>query len=335
MNSMVEIIRSCVGLAATFELLGAGVSKHTLALAVQNESVIRVRQGWYCTPEIHPMLQQAIRVGGRLGCVSAASLHGMWSPPNAQLHVSLDHNDCRLRSPMEKRRRLSLATPEVTTHWNTQPRSGSRLMLGPISSLAEAIRCQSIEFAVVIAGSALISLAQWRVLTDTAPGRNRGLQLADGICESGIESIIWVKPTELRVPLNRQVWIGGATLNYALAGTSYSVSATTKCSTVGTRSKTQSFRQFLAVTICNFAGGALFAVHNDQMKASANRHSANERNATPERKDCLHLDGAQGIWMECRGSRSVPQAISVATVPRAPRWQGQADRRKHRQVPFA
>ncbi|MEO6942435.1 MAG: DUF559 domain-containing protein [Terrimesophilobacter sp.] len=226
MYSLTEIIRSYGGLAATYELHAAGASKHSLTYAVNHDIIVRVRQGWYCTPDLHPLLQQGIRVGGRLGCVSGATLHGMWSPPRERLHVSLDHNDCRLRMPNDKRRRLPKSDPGVTTHWNTQPRSGSRVILDPISCLAEVVRCQPIEFAVAIADTALrpshrlgyplISRLQWQALIDSIPGRTRLLELADGVCESGTESIAWVRFTLLRIPLQRQVWIDGKRVDFVV-----------------------------------------------------------------------------------------------------------------------
>lgn len=226
MYELVDIIHDHSGLAATHELLASGVSKHTLAFAVDRDIIIRVRQGWYCAPDLHPLLQQGIRVGGRLGCVSAASMYGMWSPPEAGLHVSLDHNDCRLRMPTDKKRRLSRAAPGVTTHWNMQARSGTRLMLDPLSCLAEVVHCQNIEYAVAIANSALrptktstyplISQGQWLTLIDCHPGRRRLLKLADGVCESGTESIAWVRLVAYRLPIERQVWIDGKRVDFVV-----------------------------------------------------------------------------------------------------------------------
>jgi very-short-patch-repair endonuclease len=226
MHALIETIHRYGGLAATHELLATGATKHSLALAVHHDIIIRVRQGWYCTPDIHPLAQQGIRVGGRLGCVSSAALHGMWAPPGENLHVSLDHSDCRLRTPTDKTRRLPRSAPGVTAHWNSQPRSGSRLLLDPISSLAEVIRCQPIEFTVAVADSGLrpigfagyplISPHEWQSLIDCFPGRHRQLQLADGICESGTESIAWVRFVALRIPLERQVWIDGMRVDFLI-----------------------------------------------------------------------------------------------------------------------
>ncbi|GAA3733004.1 hypothetical protein GCM10022239_06650 [Leifsonia bigeumensis] len=227
MFSLTETIDSHGGLAATYELLAAGFNKRALSAAAHHGIVIRVRQGWYCTPDVHPLLRQGIRVGGRLGCISGAALHGMWRPPDEHLHVSLDHNDCRLRTPDNMRRRLPRGSLAVTTHWNAQHRAGSRLLLDPLSCLAEVARCQPIDYAVAIANSALrpsetrsiplITRNEWQLIADGIPTRARLLQLADGICESGTESITWVRLAPHRLPLQRQVWIDGKRVDF-LAG---------------------------------------------------------------------------------------------------------------------
>lgn len=224
MFSMTETIHSKGGLAATHELLAAGFGKRALASAVHRDIIIRVRQGWYCTPDVHPALQEAVRVGGRLGCISAGALHGMWTPPDEHLHVSLDHNDCRLRSPLDMRRRLPRGASNVTTHWNTRSRTGTRLLLDPISSLDEIARCQPVEYAVAMADSALrpidrwtpplISRHDWQTLIDGIPGRTRQLSLADGVCESGTESVTFVRLAAHRLPLQRQVWIDGRRVDF-------------------------------------------------------------------------------------------------------------------------
>lgn len=226
MLSLTETIRERGGLAATHELLAAGFHKKALTFAMHHGIVIRVRQGWYCTPDVHPLLQQGIRVGGRLGCISGAGLHGMWSPPDENLHVSVDHNDCRLRSPRDMRRRLSRAASDVTTHWNSRPRAGSRLILDPIACLAEVARCQPVEYTVAIADSALratdrwspplLTRGAWQTLVDSIPSRTRLLGLADGICESGTESVTWIRLARHRLPLRRQIWIDGRRVDFLL-----------------------------------------------------------------------------------------------------------------------
>ncbi|MBX3077694.1 MAG: DUF559 domain-containing protein [Cryobacterium sp.] len=224
MQSLTETIAALGGLAATHELLAAGFGKKSLAFAVNYGHVVRVRQGWYCTTDVDHALRRAVRVGGRLGCISGATQHGMWSPPDEHLHVSLDHNECRLRTPDDMRRRLGRNASGVTTHWNSKPRSGSRLVLDPLPCLTEVARCQPIEYSVAIANSGLrsfgrgaaplITFPEWKVLASAIPKALPILLLADGICESGTESITYVRLAQHKLPLTRQVWIDGKRVDF-------------------------------------------------------------------------------------------------------------------------
>lgn len=217
MQSLTDTIRRHGGLAPTHQLYAAGFNKRVLSFAANHDIIVRVRQGWYCTPDVDPALQSAIRVGGRLGCISGAALHGFWNPPDEHLHVSLSHNSCRLRTPNSMKLRLRHSGARVTTHWNTDSRYGSSLLLDPISCLAEVAKCQPIDYAIAIANSALrpqatrstplLSRVEWESLANSIPRRAHLLHLADGVCESGTESIVWARFSRHKLPLQRQVWI--------------------------------------------------------------------------------------------------------------------------------
>ena len=217
MNSLPQTIRELDGLAATHELYAAGFDKRQLRSATTRGDIQRVRQGWYGTPDMHPLLSQAARVGGRLGCISGAALHGLWLPPDEDLHVIVDHNDCRLRTARNMRQRLAEHPSGVTPHWHRDRMTGSRLLLDPIACLEDVIRCQPPEYVVAIADSALrrpspwkpalITPAQWGRLIAGMPSRSGQLALADGICESGTESITRFRLVKYHLPLQAQVWI--------------------------------------------------------------------------------------------------------------------------------
>jgi len=223
MRTLDETIRSLGGLAATHELLAAGFTKRGLSAAAHHGITLRVRQGWYCTPDLPVQLQRSARVGGRLGCISGGLIHGTWIPPGERLHVSIERNDCRLRTPGSMTRRLPRRPTEIVTHWSTKRLAGSRLALDPVSCLEEVARCQPPEYAVAIADSALratehrdalLSLDAWRDIADRVFTRAGALRLADGVCESGTESIVWVRLAPFRLPIERQVWIDGHRVDF-------------------------------------------------------------------------------------------------------------------------
>lgn len=233
---MAAAIRRRGGLAATFELYADGFSRQQLHAAVANRQVIRVRQGWYTTVDTHPLLIQGARVGGQVTCLSGLSLHGVWTYPTSDLHVSVPPQACRLRVKDDMRERLAdLRRPLVRTHWTASiaataaavttavattsavastVASRSRLMLDPIACLEDAIGCQNPE-SLTAAGDSLLHTmphlaAAWAQLAARSIRAHRGyLQHIDGVCESGTESLVWFRLRPFRLSIVRQVRIDG------------------------------------------------------------------------------------------------------------------------------
>jgi len=214
MIAITESIRRRGGLAATFELYEDGHTRAGLSAAAAVGVIIRVRQGWYSTPDIHPSLLEAARVGGRLTCLSALDLHGYWSFPTADLHVAVSPNACRLRARRSKTTRLAdLDRPQTTVHWRHHADS-ARLLLPPIASLSDLLRCQPEEVIAAVAGSVLHTSPEltrrWGELVRLAPTAMRErLNAIDGLCESGTESLFLFRLSPLGIPIRRQVAIPG------------------------------------------------------------------------------------------------------------------------------
>ena len=214
MISITESVRRRGGLAATFELYRDGHTRRGLALAVNSGSIIRVRQGWYALENTHPTLLEAVRVGGRLTGLSALDLQGFWSYPTDDLHVAVHPHDSRLRTRLDKTRRLSAVPhPATCVHWREEGR-GSRFMLTPIECLADVIACQTPDVVTAVADSVLFKRPEleweWRELVLAAPLSHQGyLEFVDGTCESGTESIFWFRIRPFGLKITRQVHIPG------------------------------------------------------------------------------------------------------------------------------
>jgi len=195
------------GLAATHELAADGISRGYLAGLVRTRRVIRVRQGWYARPGLHPHLVRAARVGGLLTCRSALDLAGLWVVDDGRLHVLVERNDCQLRSPDNPRRRLH-STDAVTVHWRPRrsaplaSRGSLRLLVDPVSAMADLAGCTSPELLTAAADSLL---HQWperaaelhRLASGLPMPARAALLQADGICESGIETLFWLRMRHL------------------------------------------------------------------------------------------------------------------------------------------
>ncbi|WP_188511436.1 DUF559 domain-containing protein [Conyzicola nivalis] len=215
MDSLSRSIRRRGGLAATFELYADGHTRARLSAAAASGTIIRVRQGWYATPDIHPVFLEAARVGGRLTCLSALDFHGYWSYPTMDLHVAVDPRSCRLRTRRSKVTRLSTVDDARTrVHWRDDREGGGRFILSPVACLSDLIACQPDEVVAAVAGSVLHKspqlYPQWTDLVSRSAGCHRSfLASIDGVCESGTESIFMFRISPLGLPIRRQVSIPG------------------------------------------------------------------------------------------------------------------------------
>ena len=198
------------GAIATHELHAAGFSKGAIAGAVSRGHLLRARQGWYVNPGIHPDLVRAVRVGGRLSCRSLLDLQGFWVVTDLALHVAVDGNDCQLRAPDAAHRRLRRSDAAVV-HWRDS-RYVSRLMVDPVDALEDLCSCASPELVAASADSVLHNdPSRRRELVDMASripaSYRRAVLSVDGVCESGTETLFWIRMRH-RLP-RRQVRVRG------------------------------------------------------------------------------------------------------------------------------
>lgn len=192
---LADEIRSRGGLAATHELLARGYTQRNLGYAAATGRIIRVRQGWYCLPDADNTLQEAVRVGGRLSCISGAEHHSLWVRKTTNLHVDVTPTASRLRSRTDKRIRLAtLDSPMTVVHWNDDQSSGTRFALSARECLRRMTLCRPPEEVVAAVDSALrlglISPRQWADdIRHLPPRLRRLLARVDERSESIIESI--------------------------------------------------------------------------------------------------------------------------------------------------
>ena len=220
MTAVKRSITNLGGLAATHELRTRGHTRAELAGAVRSD-VVRVRKGWYAPREVHPRLLAAARVGGIATCATGLELHGIWVVRDPAVHVRVPANAARLRSPQPAGGRLRRG---VVVHWLDERSRDervralmstpiSRLLRDPLECLEDGLHCMAPELVAASADSLLRadpSLKRvWPSFVRAAPERFRSaLQLVDGVCESGIETVFWVRTRALTVPIRRQVELG-------------------------------------------------------------------------------------------------------------------------------
>ncbi len=180
--------------AQTHELVALGVAPHALTAAVRAKEIQRLRRGWYALPELDSSIAAAIRVGGRLACVSAAKYYGWATPQEHGLHVCVAENAARLRRPVDPE--TGRPTAATVIHWRS-PRPldrRERLVTDRLETVGHLAACLDPESVVAALDSFLYTdpvgsrdLDNWLLglpdfVTAHLPSRNP-------LCQSYLESV--------------------------------------------------------------------------------------------------------------------------------------------------
>ena len=180
------------------QLLDGGCTPIQLAAEVHSGGLVRIRRGHYALPGTDPDIVTAVRVGGRLACVSAARQLGIWVPPVAFAHVHLRHEASRLRAPGDRFELLNEHNRDgVTLHWwpLIDRRRADAHQVSVLDVLAQIIRCQPRPIAVAAIDSALnqglVSDGDLDQLFAQIPKQHASLRGdIDGRSMSGLETIV-------------------------------------------------------------------------------------------------------------------------------------------------
>ncbi|MDM4762565.1 DUF559 domain-containing protein [Galbitalea sp. SE-J8] len=209
-----DVITRFHGIVATHELLAAGWSEGGIRWALKLGVISRIRKGWYCEPHLHPDVQRAARVGGRLTCESLAVRLALWVPEtDGRLHVAVLPDRTQLRRHDRHDVRLSeRPDARVVVHW-TSRRTGSRIHVDIIDMVVDLCDCRPPWFVFIVAESALnrgnLSRGELeRSLDRVPPSHRRLLGVAGVLSESGGESAFALILIELGFEVVQQVWIG-------------------------------------------------------------------------------------------------------------------------------
>lgn len=147
----------------TAELRAQGYDIDRIRAEIAGGRLERVIRGWYCRPGADRGAVRAMRLGGRISCVSSLALHGGWLPPDPGLHVGFP-------SHASGRRMARRTAPEGTVaHWHPKDAAtGSAYAVTPIDhAIADLLVCQPAAFVV----ATLDSLLHKRVVQRTGSVR--------------------------------------------------------------------------------------------------------------------------------------------------------------------
>lgn len=191
------------GVAHSSQIYAAGFSKYAVAALVRSGRMLRVRRSWLVLRSCDPARKAAAQVGGRLTCVSAAAVLGLWAPAHGTVHVAVSPTAARF------------PTVGLRVHWSDGPApSGRRDTVDPlINVLFHVARCQPRADALAIWESALnqklisidvLSRVSWH--SDAASAL---ATLASALSDSGLETHFLELMRDIGVHVRQQVKIDG------------------------------------------------------------------------------------------------------------------------------
>ena len=198
------------------DLFRAGHTRRSIQSEVRAGRLIHVRRDRYVPGGTHDALVRAVRVGGRLTCLSLLAVMGVFVLENRRLHVQVSTTASRLRRPLDRRRTLAPGGgDEVALHWSDPvDHLGASMVVSILDALVHAVRCQHPRGAVATIDSALngrlIAAEQLGDLFAALPARFSALRpLIDGRAESGPETLVRLMARMLGCDVRLQVTFDG------------------------------------------------------------------------------------------------------------------------------
>jgi len=196
------------------DLMAAGIRGRELTIGVRSGSLVRLRRDHYCLPQLDRAAQEAVRVGGKLGCVSALKQYGVFAYGARHTHVQVDPFASRLRSPAPEWARLTeFNRGGIELHWlpelAEQESEAHRVSI--MDALLESLYCQHPWHTLASIDNALhqglITRDDLDAVFHYAPSRLARLEpLIDARAESGQETVLRMIVHETGLPYELQVW---------------------------------------------------------------------------------------------------------------------------------
>lgn len=195
------------------DLIQSGKKPRAIANAVRTGALIRARQDRYVLAGAPQPFIEAIRVGGRLGCISLLAVLGVFVFDDSVLHVHMARGASRMRSATSRTQRLAARKHgrRPILHWHPLQEPAAAGCVGVVDALIHAVRCQSARHAIATLDSALhlglIRLEQVADVFAVLPSRFAVLkELLDGRAQSGPETLVRLMARSLgcRVELQAQ-----------------------------------------------------------------------------------------------------------------------------------
>lgn len=196
------------------DLLDAGMDGRRITEAVRRREILRPRQGYYLSADAPERLAQAVRIGGRLGCVSLLAEAGVFVFDATRLHVHMERGDSRMRAPDRAGGLAPLRSRAATLHWRTLTNPSSGGCVDILDALIDAVRCQEPRYAIATLDSALnrglVSRDGLDEVFASLPARYRALRAwLDGRAQAGTETLVRLMLLRMGCEVDLQVEFDG------------------------------------------------------------------------------------------------------------------------------
>jgi very-short-patch-repair endonuclease len=188
------------------DLLARRMTGRDITRAIDAGQLRRLRRDRYAFEPVDPHVAEAVRIGGRLSCISLLSQVGVFVYVVDVLHVHVVPGSSRIRPPRSKR---------TVLHWHSWSGEPSPVHVAPLAdAVAQAIRCQAPRASVATVDSVLHhGLMTWEeviLMFAQLPARFRPLLvLIDASAASGPETFMRLILRALGVAYETQVLIEG------------------------------------------------------------------------------------------------------------------------------
>lgn len=202
---------------STAALRAEGMTRARIGSAVRLGHLVRARRGFYVAATTPDIVMRAVRVGGRLTCLSLLAMMGVFVLRNDKVHVHMARSASRMRSPHSRRLRLeSRPTRGARLHWLPliEDPAHDATCVATIDALAHAVLCQPPRAAIATLDSALhlgrIIEADLTEVFRALPAKYGILRaLVDGRAESGPETLMRLMLRALGCDVELQVEFPG------------------------------------------------------------------------------------------------------------------------------
>lgn len=226
-----------------------GLSRWQVEQAVRAGTLQHVRRGWYADPGVDADVFAALRAGYRVGCLSAARLHGLWTPPDSRRHWVLAPGARGGRVPQG-----------VDVHRG--PVDVDREVQSLTDCLRQVVRSHDPETALIVLESAAnreaIPRSDLLAILAGAPIRSRNtLKFFSERSESGTETRVRLFYERRGVRVRSQVQIPGIGRVDLLVGRSHIVECDSTAHHTGEKNYARDRDRDLAASDLDFTGTRL------------------------------------------------------------------------------